>query len=63
MEVVKITYDKPLVGFGKVKRVECPGVKFDDGQIAYLDQDKVIRSVESGKKLKEALVNVVIEVQ
>ncbi len=62
-EVIKVIYDQPPMGFGKIKRVECPGMKFDDGQIAYLDQDKRIKSCENGNKLREALLNVVIEVQ
>lgn len=62
VEVINVLYDKSPMGFGKVKRVACPGIKFDDGQIAYLDEDKTIRSAENGKKLKEALSNVTIEV-
>ncbi len=61
-ELLEISYDKQPMGFGKPVRVTCPGIKFDDGQIAYLDADKVVRSAENSAKLKKALENVVIEV-
>ncbi len=61
-ELIRIIYEKPRVGFGKSQKVECPGVKFADGQIAYLDEDSVIQASENGSKLKKALTNAVIEV-
>lgn len=62
-ELITIVCDKPLKGFGKRERLAYVGIKFDDGQIAYQDEDKTIRQCETSKKLKEALTNAVIEVQ
>lgn len=61
-ELIKLSYDIPLCGFVKSRRVECPGIKFEDGRIAYLDHDKKISVCESVASLKKALDNVEIEV-
>ncbi len=63
-ELIKIIHDKQPIGFGKTRRVELPGIKFDDGQIAYLDEDNSIKQCDNSAKLKKALItlNPVIEV-
>jgi hypothetical protein len=61
-ELIKIIHDKRPVGFGKPRRVELPGVKFDDGQIAYMDEDKTVRQSDNGTQLKKELKNAIIEV-
>lgn len=63
MELIKIIYEKPVYGFGKPEAAkEYQGAKFDNGKIAYVNQDGDICVSDNAKKLKEVLLGAKIEV-
>lgn len=60
MDLITISYNEHPFGFARATPRTMSGVKFDNGKIAFLNEDGEIRSCESEAKLKEAFSDVVL---
>jgi hypothetical protein len=61
MKFIEIKHVKQEFGFRKPEIITFPGVQFDNGKIAYLDEDGDICTSDSRSTLQKELLAVSIE--